>query len=378
MKFDEAVKWLEDTSTTMIRAARRSMSDGTAAFPPQIGCGYEAFWLRDYAYMLAGDIGAFSAEELKASARLFLNAQRADGAMVDCVQFDGTPIYQPGYGSMGRNPVADGSQFAVEVVWRTYRHLRDKDLLRESLDKLTRGLNAVPRDATSGLVFIDPAIDWDRCPYGFTDTVRKTGAELFCSLLFVQACHQLSQLLETTGRLHEAERWQREAERVAQNTRCEFWDDEIGLFRAATQQCRQPDIWGSAFAAYSGVANPQQTQKIARYFAEHYSEIVLCGQIRHLPGGTYWEKAECPPDTYQNGAFWATPAGWFVWTLRHVDDSLAEQTIVNLANDFQTHGVYEWIAKNDNGRESKVPGYLASVTLPLEVLRQWNTSKTAS
>lgn len=59
---DEAVAWLEAKSFEMIRASRRPMNDGTAAFPPQAGTGYEAFWLRDYAYMLESNVRAFSPE----------------------------------------------------------------------------------------------------------------------------------------------------------------------------------------------------------------------------------------------------------------------------------------------------------------------------
>ena len=48
----EAITWLENESHRLIRASKRTMKDGTAAFPPQVGIGYEAFWLRDYAYTL--------------------------------------------------------------------------------------------------------------------------------------------------------------------------------------------------------------------------------------------------------------------------------------------------------------------------------------
>ena len=53
---DDAAAWLEQESRRIIRLCRRAMDDGTAAFPPQVGIGYEAFWLRDYAYMLEGYI----------------------------------------------------------------------------------------------------------------------------------------------------------------------------------------------------------------------------------------------------------------------------------------------------------------------------------
>ena len=36
----EAVSWLENESHRLICASRRTMKDGTSAFPPQVGIGY--------------------------------------------------------------------------------------------------------------------------------------------------------------------------------------------------------------------------------------------------------------------------------------------------------------------------------------------------
>jgi len=49
--FSDAVLWLEKEAHRIIRASKRTMNDGSAAFPPQVGIGYEAFWLSDYACM---------------------------------------------------------------------------------------------------------------------------------------------------------------------------------------------------------------------------------------------------------------------------------------------------------------------------------------
>ena len=281
----DAVSWLRGESHRIIRASVRTMKDGTAAFPPQVGIGYEAFWLRDYAYTLEGSIDAYSDRELIDACRLFVRSLRADGAGVDCVKFDGTPIYMPGYGTMGVNPVADGSQFTVAVVWHSYRRTKDARLLQESVDPLIKAMEAVPRNPVTYLVHIKPGEPWDRCPYGFTDTVRKQGDELFCSLLYVQASRQLSDLLDWAGRDGRRGNWQQEAERVAESVRTVFWDSQVGLFRAATLCCREHDIWGSAFAVYLGVADREQSQAIATYFQKNYSGIVQNGQIRHLPAG---------------------------------------------------------------------------------------------
>ena len=422
-KIAEAVSWLETEAHRIIRASGREMKDGTAAFPPQVGIGYEAFWLRDYEYALEGSISSFSDKELLDACRLFVRSLNPDGAGVDCVKFDGTPIYKPGYGSLGENPVADGGPFTVGVAFHTYRKTKDAKLLGEMLPLLVRTMGAVPRNPETGLVHIDPKRAWDRCPYGFTDSVRKQGDVLFDSLLFVQACRQLSELLKkkedgtggtpaptvrnqpnpvaagfqpagaadgragkpapTVGNrsnpvaagvppadpvVDEARKWQEEANRVTASIRKVFWDGDIGLFRAATVKCREHDIWGSAFAVFLGVAEPAQSKAIAHYFKTHYDQIVQHGQIRHLPGGVYWElclETASPRDYYQNGAYWATPTGWFVYTLDLADPALADRTILDMVSHFKQHGACEWII----GEQCKLPNYLASAALPLDGIR---------
>ena len=285
----EAVVWLKQEAHRIIRASERKMADGTAAFPPQVGIHYEAFWLRDYEYTLEGSVDSYSNKELTDACRLFVKSMDANGAGVDCVKFDGTPIYMPGYGTMGENPVADGSQFTVGVAWHTYQKTKDEVLLKEILDALVKTMNAVPRNPETKLVHIRPGEPQDRCPYGFTDTIGKGGDVLFCSLLYVQACRQLADLLTAGDRAAEATSWREEATKVTESINKVFWDQEIGLYRAATVTCREPDIWGSAFAVFLGVANTDQSRAIATYFKEYYGEIVQHGQIRHLPGGVYWQ-----------------------------------------------------------------------------------------
>lgn len=340
------------------------MKDGTSAFPPQVGIHYEAFWLRDYEYTLEGSSASYSDKELIDACRLFVLGMDQGGAGVDCVKFDGTPIYKPGYGSMGENPVADGSQFTVGVAWHTYRQTRNAELLRESLDPLIKAMSAVPRNPETGLVHIDPAQAWDRCPYGFTDTIRKQGDVLFCSLLYVQACRQLSDLLLAGQREDASWTWEAEATHVTACVRQVFWDADIGLFRAATVQCRQHDVWGSAFAVFLGIASPDQSQAVAGYFKRHYREIVQHGQVRHLPGGVYWEQGG-GRDQYQNGAYWATPVGWFVYALDLADPTLADRTVIDMVTHFRQHGACEWII----GDSRQLPHYLASAALPLKGIR---------
>ena len=279
------------------------------------------------------------------------------------MKFDGTPIYKPGFGTMGEHPVADGSPFTVAVAWHTFQKTRDKRLVAEIVDRLVTAMHAIPRNPRTGLVHIRPG-GWDRCPYGFTDTVRKQGDELFTSLLTIQASRRLAELFDAADRPVEAARWRDEAMRLIPAVRATFWDARVGLFRAATVSCTQPDIWGSAFAVELGVATAEQSRSIAGYFKNHYAEIVQHGQIRHLPGGMYWDES-CPRESYQNGGYWATATGWFVTTLDLVDPRLADQTVLDLVADFRQRGISEWVL----GPRMAVMNYLASATMPLAGIR---------
>ena len=363
-KFSEAIDWLESESHRLIRASERKMKDGTSAFPPQVGIGYEAFWLRDFAYTLEGSLDSYSEKELLQACRIFIRSIRADGAGVDCVAFDGRPIYKPGFGTMGANPVADGSQFTIAVAWHTYRKTKDSEFLGQIIDDLVRTMNAVPLNPETRLVHIKDD-DWDRCPYGFTDTVRMQGDVLFCSLLYVEASRRLSDLLNVVGRKDEAEIWFHEANVTAKSIRKILWDSQTGLFRAATIRCKEHHIWGSAFAVYLGITDEGQSRAIAKYFRDNYLQIVQKGQIRHLPAGVYWETCVAAQDTYQNGAYWATPTGWFVYTLDLVDPKLADQTVIDIVTDFKENSACEWLFVEKH----RLPNYLASASLPLAGIR---------
>lgn len=364
----DEISWLDSVSNHMIRDARRKMKNGMSAFPPQVGAGYEAFWLRDYAYTLEGSIDAYSRKELMDAVHLFVRNISDEGAGVDCVKFDGTAIYRPGYGTMGNNPVTDGIQFTVDVVWLTYQKTKSKKILKKYLDPLVNAMRRVPRNPETHLVFIRPGAERDRCGYGFTDTVNKQGDVLFSSLLYVQACRQLVDLLNASGQNALAIYWENEGLLVEENIRNVFWDQDVGLFRAATMRCREHDIWGSAFAVFLGIADMEQSIRVGKYFEIHYNDIVYQGQIRHIPGGVYWEDVGCARVTYQNGAFWAVPAGWFVYALDLADPELATQVVVDMVEDFRSGGVCEWITDS----KRTLPGYLASIAAPLSGFRRLN------
>jgi len=268
---------------------------------------------------------------------------------------------------MGAHAVVDGAPYTVGCVYLGWRRAGDRRLVTaQVVDTLERALSAVPCDVATGLVRIDPSVDWDRCAWGFTDTVRKSGCCLMESLLLAEACERLAEIEEAVGRTNAARRNRERAARIVRKMDEVFWDASCGLYRAATVRNREHDVWASAFAVWKGYAPAAHADIIARNFRDRYGEYVRDGQVRHLPVGEYWERA-CAHDTYQNGGYWGTPAGWFAWTLARVDPERAVRMLSDLRTAYERLGAVEWSLGNVRAKASPYP---AGLTLPLAAIRR--------
>jgi len=302
----------------------------------------------------AGDL--LRPAEVKACVRFLLKGQRADGCMPDRVTASGKPVYGPG---SEQHPLADhaldNGPFMALLVCAYARRYGDWALFRRAEPALRRGLDHTCR-AENGLIYNPP--EAPQCPYGFADTVAKTGHLLFCSLLYYDACRQMAAACLRAGCGEPAE-YQRRAELIRRNIGL-LWNERAGMFWAADRDCKQIDIWGSALAAESGCASAEQAGRIADYLVKHYKEVVQRGQVRHLPGGQTWQRLLTPiaPGVYQNGGYWATPAAWVAPAIARRDPDLAVRMVRDAIADFRSHNIAEWI----NGPRRGVPNYVASAT----------------
>jgi len=349
------VEWLKNKTKDLLRGCRIRSRDGLMLHTPDGSGHYRALWTRDFCYMVeyAGDL--LDSGEVKRSIRYLLRGQREDGCIPDRVDASGRAIYSPG----GNPPLADHAldnaaflaKLAASYVYRT----GDLHFFREIEPSLRKGLDHVRRSEL-GLVYNPP--DSPQCPYGFTDTVAKTGNLLFSSLLYREACLKLEDLCRR-ARAGERTEYRKCAQLIRKNLG-RLWDEKSGMFFAADRDCRQIDVWGSALAVALDCATPQQADRIASYLVRNYDEIFQRGQIRHLPGGEYWERLLIPirPGTYQNGAFWAVPLVWTAPVIARKDPRLAVRTVKDAIADFRKHGVMECV----NGSYHNVPRYVASAT----------------
>ena len=172
--------WIADATRAQLQGARIVTDEGSVLFTPDGNGHYRALWTRDFAYMIEQAWDLFDPAEVRSALALMLSGQRQDGCMPDRVNTDGTPFYSPGG---DEHPLADhaldNGSFAALAVCTYVRNSGDTGFFREVEPSLRSGLEFLARDA-AGLVWNDPGNL--NCPYGFTDTVAKSGYLLGCSL----------------------------------------------------------------------------------------------------------------------------------------------------------------------------------------------------
>lgn len=317
-RLDAAQAWLEPQARRVLRGSSKLGKGGVRIFTPDATGGYGAFWVRDWSYMIEGFADAFSQSELRDGYLFLAAAQRADGCMPDRVAADGHGVYSPGGEArpFSANGSVDQSPFMVIVCHQYWKRHGDLEPFRRTAAALEKAMRFTPRNPANGLVHITDAKLFR--PYSFLDTVPLVGDQQFDSVLFWDACRKLAEMFQAAGDAARAEAWRREATRVLASLGS-LWDQKQGLFVAASQNWRQPSIWGSVFAVYAGAATPDQARRIARWCLEHEDLIVFRGQVRHLPKGLFWGQPE-PSDSTPSSAktLWleaeefASLGGWVI------------------------------------------------------------------
>ncbi len=280
VRADDNTDWLEQETKRQVTGCRIKSDSGIWLHTPD-GIGhYRALWVRDYYYFVkyAGEF--IDDANLKASIQYVIDGQRKDGCIPDRVNDDGKAIYSPG----GDNkPLADhaldNGPFLALLACEYVRRTGDNEFFRDIAPQLRKGLDHI-RLAENGLVYNPPADP--QCAYGFTDIVTKTGHLLFTSLLYYQACVELDEVQKKVGG-DPATDYRARADLIRKSLSI-LWDDQAGMYLAADKDCRQIDIWGSAYAVDVGLATAEQQDRIADYLLPHWDQIIQRGQVRHLLG----------------------------------------------------------------------------------------------
>eukprot|EP00039_Didymoeca_costata_P013618 m.210405 g.210405 ORF g.210405 m.210405 type:complete len:312 (-) comp15823_c0_seq15:318-1253(-) len=226
-------------------------------------------------------------------------------------------------------PLSDGAIFRAQMLasFSLAAH-NDSDFFCAHLPGVLQQLNLTygnPAIFKNGLVVAPPT--GTHC-YGFTDSINKSGALLFCSVLHYETLLQLSLL---------ASDWNCSPQllpfmvnnvlvmrQALQSPTGPLWMPEIGMFRVDSGlNAGLVDVWGSAYAVYTGATSTSQSEKIMQWLVNNEKSIFQAGQVRHLPSPSHWPSGVAAFqgngewEQYQNGGYWATP-GPFLLALSYL------------------------------------------------------------
>ena len=404
------MKFLEEMAKAVIESSRvrpgqsvgssSANATGETLIKPGGGMCYPAFWIRDYAMSL--DCGLIPVVEQRHALLLAAATQQAAdwltpsgslvprGSIADHITFDGTPIFFPGThdpaeqgGVNGKLPCLDDHFYFVEMAWQYCQQTGQRGILNEEvagmplLERLELAFAVPPARSDTQLVWCDESNRG--ISFGFTDVVVHTGDLLFASLLRERAARQLAELTGKSQYLDIAETIRRAVPVV--------FAHPGGLLRASTGLSCQPDVWGSAFAAYNGVVDGTVKEKICSVLADAYSSgtLALRGNIRHVlttddfSPESAWESftGPRPLNRYQNGAYWNTPTGWVCFAIAQVDEPSAKQMACEYLEELQEGDFrkgpdfgspFECFHPDGNHRQNAI--YMTSVTCPLAAFKR--------
>eukprot|EP01052_Picozoa_sp_SAG31_P041148 SAG31_NODE_6160_length_2143_cov_2.173679_1_plen_398_part_10 len=336
------VSWLSCRTAEIIKGCKLPIQpasplnkgiNASFAYTPDASHGYGAQWTRDFQYTVSGASSIMDEASVKASVRYTFAGMSPEGCMPDRVQVNGQSVLSPGGpGDQGpRSHAWDNGPFAGLLLASTTNAWPEKDFFCELEPLARKALDFVNR-STNGLVYNNPV--HPNCTYGFTDTVAKTGNLFFCSLLYIDASRQLSQL-SSQYNCGDNARYAKEAETMSSSIDVVLKDSVSPLWLAATIDNRKPDVWGTAYLVAMNLSTAVKRQAAMDEMVNHAENYFLAGQVRSMPFPDYWDRCDFTPagqgdksgrscaghGTYQNGAFWATPLSYMTAALLATDHS---------------------------------------------------------
>ncbi|XRB21639.1 hypothetical protein RI054_28g114880 [Pseudoscourfieldia marina] len=385
-------EWLEAATAWVVRAATVTPQQ-TKGLPRHITPGipvapgappaYQAIYMRDgyYGIKHAFDlVNASMRQDWLASFEYLLERPRADGVLpVSCHPDDSArgPYCEYGAALMCNDTVGhpgwstcrtlDSGPFAALLAAHVYDNFfASNEQAVAWYEKwsftLIEGLMQTTRNPDGcGLVWSNTT--QPNVGYGFQDTVRKSGDVLYSSILFWQACAELSRIAESSGDV-KTSMWLRGlAEGMREAASARLWDSSVGAFRASTKvESDHVDVWGNALAAHLHFATEEQETSIFAFFQRRERDIFYEGQVREILFPEQWSEAW--PDwsvrSYQNGGYWATPHHHVLPFLARHDRAMACRLLNATISSFRGHGIWEWVGPFWPSVAHGAPGYVAS------------------
>ncbi len=366
---------------------------------------YPSYWIRDYAMSL--ESGMVTKEEQQHMLELTAATQCDQtwisstgslipaGAIADHIRIDDSkPIYFPGtydYETQGGKtwgvvPPFGDQYFFIHMAYYFLQTTSSSDFLLQEIngirlvDRLEMAYKVPPTKRDGVLVYTTD--DFRGVDFGFRDVITITGELAFPSILKYRASLEMAEIYKLINKTEKSNAYSTIAEKLKTEIPSTFSDDR-GMLLASTEKSNQADVWSTVLAVYFGILEGDDMKKTCQYLSDAYKNGSLAykGNIRHVlttddfDESSAWEFSLAKKQTYQNGAYWATPTGWVCHAIAKVNPTLAQQLAKEYvddlrANDFRKgaefNAPYECFHETGNAQN---PVYLTSVSCPYAVFK---------
>lgn len=399
-----------------IRNGGKNTTGYTLRVPGGTQSYYPAFWIRDAAMMLGGDL--VPVDEIEGWIRVVAATQPGPRGLSfphglrvpaysipDHITLAGRACWYPGAytnqgnGAFGFLPPADDAFYFIQMV-SEYVGLSGTSLAlklnvktgwgeQPLYEVCAKAFESVEADPQTGLVTCSDEKGQGRVDWGFCDSITKTGSCLMPSLLRWQAAVRLANLFEYIDSKKRARQFRNEADLIAGHLKGAFFHPLAGksaMLISATGVGQKDDVWATGFAVWLGVFRQADLEALANHLRDLivHGGTVVDGQVRHIPPtgsfGGYWEQAKSAVETYQNGGYWATPTGWLIAAVRTSDRrgvAGAQVSAERILHDYVTYlrenrskgAPFEWINPirhtQTNGNYASSAGLVYNALLPI-------------
>ena len=265
------MQWIKEETKKLLNGCIVKSGSGINMYTPDGVGNYCALWTRDFTYMVENAIDLIPSEDIENGINYLLAGADENGWIPDRVEADGTARYTAGGPDFPASPNLDNGCFliiCVDEYLKTLDEQKAKALFMQWKDALCKGIDCLPKDDTGLIVNLAQP---PHSPYGFTDTVCKTGKLCFESLLLWRAQKVLCKRLTQYGL--SATQYQHGCESIEKNLMRTFIGSD-GMLKAATGICSQTDIWASCYAVSIGFPMTENERKrIADWLIANYDSI---------------------------------------------------------------------------------------------------------
>lgn len=330
---------------------------------------YKGIWPDDFTIPVrAGEL--LTNEELSRIMEFLTDAVVDLPFFPDMVQMDGTPNFAFG-GDCWHT--ATHMTLAMCYSWTLLlSYMESRGVVipqkRDWLELFRRSLRDIP--FSCGLVYANPSVP--PVTYPFHDIVASTGLELMSS---VYTCHGLEmacELYRDVATQEERDAWMTRANKIRKNLP-RLFDFDRGIYLAGSQDCRQPDIWGSGLAA--GLSSTEKRAAIADFYMAHYEDIFREGMTRPTENGEGWQRLHIAfgKGEYMNGGFWARGTAYVLPVLYEFYPDVALDLLEQLVVSLEKYQFPECISANDG--TIKCPCFLMGIAPNIFAVRAMKQGK---